>query len=98
MMESPRRNARIAGLLYLIVIVGGLFAELFVRGRLVVSGDAAATAHNIMAHESLYRSGFAVELFYLACNVPLSFLLYELFQVVNRKVALLALAFSLVGT
>jgi hypothetical protein len=60
---SPQTQARIAGVLYLIVIAGGIFAELFVRGRLVVHGDAAATAHNIMAHQLLYRMGFAVELF-----------------------------------
>ena len=69
---SPRVQARIAGFLYLIVIVGGIFAELFVRGRLVVHGDAAATAHNIVTHELLFRSGFAVELFYCAfCNIPI---------------------------
>ncbi len=67
---SPRLKARIAGFLYLIVIIGGIFAEVFVRGRLVVHGDAAATAHNILTHELLYRLGFAAELFYCACNVP----------------------------
>ena len=66
----PRLYARIAGALYLIVIVGGIFAEIFVRGRLVVHGDAAATAHNIQAHELLYRLGFVVEVFYCVCNVP----------------------------
>ncbi len=95
---SPRRYARIAGLLYLIVIVGGVFAEIFVRGRLVVHGDAAATAHSILTHESLYRLGFAVEVFYCACNVPLTFLLYKLFKVVNKSFALLVVFFSLVGT
>jgi hypothetical protein len=95
---SPRFEARIAGLLYLIVIVGGIFAEVFVRGRLVVHGDAAATAHNILTHELLYRSGFAVEIFYCACNVPLTFILYDLFKVVNKSVALLVLFFCLVGT
>ena len=60
---APRFYARIAGFLYLIVIVGGLFAEISVRGRLVVHGDAAATAHNIMTHELLYRLGHAAEVF-----------------------------------
>jgi hypothetical protein len=96
--SSPQARARLAGLLYLIVILGGLFAELFVRGRLVVSGDAAATARNIVDHELLYRLGFAVELFYVLCNIPLTFLLYDLFKVVNRTAALLALFFGLVGT
>lgn len=95
---SPRFKARIAGLLYLIVIVGGFFAEILVRGKLVVHGDPAATAHNIMAHEMLYRWGFVVELFYLVCNVPLALLLYDLFKVVNRTVALLDLGFGLLST
>jgi hypothetical protein len=67
---SPRLKARIAGFLYLIVIVGGIFAEMFVRGRLVVHRDAA-TAHYILTHELLYRLGFAAEIFYCARNVPL---------------------------
>ena len=86
---SPRFYARIAGFLYLIVIVGGLFAEIFVRGRLVVHGDAAATAHNIMTHELLYRLGLAAEVFYLACNVPLTIVFYGLFKVVNKNVVCL---------
>jgi len=95
---SPRFKARIAGLLYLIVIVGGIFAEIFVRGKLVVHGDPGATAHNILTHELLYRLGFAAETFYLACNVPLAFIFYDLFKVVNRTFALLVVFFSLVGT
>jgi hypothetical protein len=95
---SPRTKARIAGFLYLIVILGGLFAELFVRGRLTVPGDAAATARNILAHQLLYRSGFAVEVFYCACNVPLILLFYDLFRIVSRSAAWLVVLFSLVGT
>jgi hypothetical protein len=96
---SPRLQARVAGFLYLIVIVGGIFAEIFVRGRLVVHGDAAATAHNILAHELLYRLGFAVEVFYCAaCNVPLTLIFYNLFKVVNKNVALLMVFFDLVVT
>lgn len=92
---SPRFFARIAGALYLIVIAGGIFAEIFVRGRLIVHGDPAATAHNIQAHELLYRLGFAVELFYCACNVPLMLILYNLFKVVNKKLARIMLLFDL---
>jgi len=96
---SPRVQARIAGFLYLIVIVGGIFAEILVRGRLVVHGDAAATAHNIVTHEMLYRWGFAVEVFYCAfCNVPILLIFYNLFRVVNRNVALLMVFFDLVTT
>ena len=94
---SPRTYARIAGFLYLIVIVAGIFAEILVRSRVVVSGDAAATAQNILAHEQLFRWGFAAELIAGLCVVLLIMLLYELFKVVNRRVALLAVFFSLVG-
>jgi hypothetical protein len=96
---SPGVQARIAGFLYLIVIVGGIFAEIFVRGRLVVHGDAAATAHNIVTHEMLYRWGFAVEVFYCAfCNVPILLIFYNLFKVVNKNAALLMVFFDLVTT
>ena len=96
---SPRAQARIAGALYLIVIAGGIFAELGVRGRLVVHGDAAATARNILEHEQLYRLGFAAEVFYLVfCNIPITLIFYNLFRVVSRSLALLVVFFSLVGT
>ena len=52
---SPRQLARIAGALYLINIVLGAFATAIVPAIVVVSGDAAATAHNIQTHELLYR-------------------------------------------
>jgi hypothetical protein len=93
----PQFYARTAGALYLIVIVGGTFAELFVRARLVVPGDPAATAHNIHTHELLYRLGFTVELLYCACNVPLIVILYNLFKVVNRNVALMMVLFAFVA-
>jgi hypothetical protein len=95
---SPKLKARIAGFLYLIVIIFGAFAELGVRARLVVPGDPAATARNILAHQGLYRLGFAAEVFYLVCNVPLTVIFYDLFKVVNQKVALLEAIFGLVST
>lgn len=95
---SPKLKARIAGFLYLIVIVFGAFAELGVRARLVVPGDPTVTAQNIMAHQTLYRLGFAAEVFYLACNVPLIVIFYGLFKVVNQKIALLEAILGLVST
>jgi redox-regulated HSP33 family molecular chaperone len=58
---SPRLWARIAGGGYLITIIMGVFAEVFVRGTVVVRDTAAATATNILAHESLYRCGLAAD-------------------------------------
>ena len=93
---SPRFNARIAGLLYLIVIVAASFAEFFVRGRLIVSGDAGATATNILAHEPLYRMGAAAVLIYLPCDTAVALIFYELFKPVNRSLSLLAASFRLI--
>jgi hypothetical protein len=94
---APKTKARIAGLLYLIIIIGGAFAQLGVRDRLVVSGNAAATAQNIAAHALLYRLGFATEVFYLLILVPLVFLLYDLFSVVNRRLAPIMVLFAATG-
>jgi len=94
----PQRAARLSGLLYLVVIVGGGFAELGVRERFVVAGDAVATANNILANESQFRWGFASDLIAVLCVVPLIYLLYELLKDANRHVARAAVFFSLVGT
>lgn len=87
---SPQVYARTGGFLYLIVIVAGLFAEAFVRSNLVVGHDAAATARNILASESLFRFGLSVELFGLACDAAIAVILYELLRPVHRGLALLA--------
>src|SRR5438128_1474815 len=93
---SPQLYARIGGVLYLIIIVIGLIGEAFVRDRLIVSGDAAATAANIMSHESLWRFHIAAELFLLICAVVLLLILYALLRPVSRDLALLAVFINLV--
>jgi hypothetical protein len=82
----------------LIVIVGGVFAITYVPAALVVSGDAAATARNIQAHELLYRLSLAAHIVILLANVLLAVIFYDLFKVVNRRLALLVVFFTLVGT
>jgi len=94
---SPRLKARIAGIFYLICGMAYSFADGSVRGKLVVAGDAAATAHNILAHEALHRLGFAAELVSAVCYITVTLLLYDMFRPVNRSVSLLAAFFSLTG-
>lgn len=89
-MDSPRLQARICGWLYLYIIVAGSFAEIFVRGRLVVGGDAAATAANLLASETLFRIGFSAELLHLACDVGVATLLCVLLAPAGRTLSLLA--------
>lgn len=95
---SPQVYARFGGVLYLIIIVGGIFGELFVRGTLVAWGDPAATAHNIIGHQLLWRIGVAGDLLMYVCDVGLMFVLYRLLRPVNKDLALLALLFHLVQT
>src|SRR5213082_1805367 len=94
---SPQLYAIIGGALYLIIIVIGLFGEAFVRDKLIVSGDAAATAKNIMASESLWRFHVAAELFLLICAIVLLMILFVLLKPVSRELTLLALYFNLVS-
>jgi len=94
---SPQVLSRIGGVLYLIVIVLGLFGEAFVRGRIIVSGDATATAANIRSLESLWRFGIAGEFLLLICATALTLILFALLRPVHRDLALLAVFFNLVS-
>lgn len=62
---------------YLLTIIMGVFAEVVVRGAVVVRDDAAATAMNILKHESLYRAGLAADLVMLLCYVVVTLLLQD---------------------
>jgi Domain of unknown function (DUF4386) len=94
---SPRFVARITGLLYLLTILTGIFAQGFVSERLVVSGDAAATATNIMAHRSLFEWSFTVYMIEMACQIMTTALFYFLLWPVSRSIALIAAFLSLSG-
>ena len=94
---SPRTRAKLIGVLFLRTMVGGAFAQGFVAGSIIVSRDATATAHNIVAHESLYRLGFAVYLVEMACQIAMTVLFYELLKPAGRTASALAAVFGLVG-
>jgi len=95
---SPQVYARIGGVLYLILILTGMLAVIFVRDKLIVSGDATATANNIIASPLLWRIGITGDLIMHVCDVPLMLVLYVLLRPVNRNLALLAVLFNLVQT
>jgi len=94
---SPLVRARVAGLLYLVVGLPAPFALLYLPSRLVVRGDAAATTHNIMASQSLFRLGIVGLLFNGIGMIFLILALYQLLKVVNKNVAWLMVLFVLVG-
>lgn len=86
---SPRL-VRLAALAYLAIFACGLFAEFGVRQRLLVPGDAGATAAAIAAAEPLFRGAVAAELVMLLCDVFLAAVLYALLRPVHRTLAALA--------
>jgi Domain of unknown function (DUF4386) len=94
---SPQVQARIGGVLYLIIIVLGLFGEAYARGKLIVSGDAVATARNLRSSELLWRLGIAGNLVHLVCAVALALIFYILLRPVSKDLALLATFFGLVS-
>ena len=55
-MESRKRTARLTGLVYLCVVITGIYVLIYVPGRLFVDGNAGATVNNILAHQTLFRS------------------------------------------
>ncbi len=85
---TAKKNARMAGLLYLVIIICGLFSEMFVRGTLIVPGDGAATIQNILAAKGLYRMGFASDMIMAICDVGVGVLFYILLRSVNKVLAL----------
>ena len=93
-MNSIKKTARIAGLLYLITAITGIFGQ-YVRSTLIVYGDATTTASNIMASESLFRIGFISDLTMITCYFLTACVLYMLLKPVNKNIALLFVLFTL---
>ena len=93
---SPLFKARTAGFFWLMTFLTGAFA-MFVGGRFVVSGDAVATAANILANEPSFRLGVAANLIATACYLTATLLVYDLLKPVNRNLSLLAAFFSITG-
>ena len=91
-----KKTARVAGFLYLIMFPFALFS-LYIRSNLIVPGDAATTANNIMASEGLFRSGIVSWLIGQTIFILLILALYKLLKPVNKNHALLMVIFALVG-
>jgi hypothetical protein len=96
-MNSSRRTARITGVLYLIIIICAGFSEGFVRSSIIVPGNAAVTADNIVNSEWLFRVGFVSDLVAFLCDAAVSILLYVLLRPVSKTLSLLAASFRLLA-
>jgi uncharacterized protein DUF4386 len=96
-VASPRLKARMAGVFYFFEGLTSVLGQQIILGALVVSGDAAATAANIVANERLMWLGVASSLIAVMFHLAWALLFYELFKPVNRSLSLLAAFVILVG-
>src|SRR5579864_3752061 len=94
---SPRFKARMAGVCQLMEAVTAASGQVIILGKLVVAGNAAATAANILGHERLFWFGFVLSLIGVAFHIAWALLMYELLKPVNRSLSLLAAFFVLVS-
>jgi hypothetical protein len=95
--DTMQRYARAAGVAMLLSIVFGALGEMYFPGRIIVRGDAAATAANILAHPTMFRLSFAAYLVEGTCDVALCVFWYILLERVNRNLALLSAFFGIVA-
>ena len=93
---SPRSMARIAGVFEALEGLASASGQVLILGRLVIAGDAAATATSILTHLPLFWFGFALSLFGVAFHIVWIALFYDLFKPVNRGISLLAAFVGLV--
>jgi hypothetical protein len=94
---SPRNTARMAGAFYVLTAFTSVIGESYIPGKLIVHGDVATTAHNILAHQLLFQLAFALLLIAVVCSIVLTALFYELFRPVNKGLSLTAAFVHLVG-
>jgi len=96
-MYTTKKMGRLAGFLFFILIVTGVFAEFFVRQKLFVSGDSAATTQNIIDNEWLYRLGFVSDLIMSTMFFVYGYVLYLIFKSVRKHLALFLLLCAVIS-
>ena len=94
-MESPNKTARLAGALYLIVVLTGMFSLLYIPSKLIVWNDAQLTFNNIQASETLFRCGIYSGIACYTAFLLLPLVLYKLLNHINKTHALAMVALAL---
>lgn len=94
---SPRTMARLTGVSYLMLMLGGIVAQGYIAEGMINLKNAGATASAILSNEALYRAGFTVYLIEMTAQIVLSVLFYYLLKPVSRSGALVSTVLLLVG-
>jgi hypothetical protein len=94
-MNTTRKQARVAGVLYLLIAITAPIGLMYVPGRLFVAGDATATANHVRAAEWLLRTGIGSELFHQIVGIFLALALYRLFKPVSERYAAMMVILTL---
>lgn len=97
-MTSIKRDTRVAGFIYLLLALTGPFRLMYIPEKLFVQGNAAATAANVAAHESMFRWGITIDVLVAAISVFVTLALYRLFKRVDKGIALCMLVLGLMDT
>jgi hypothetical protein len=93
---TNKNKGRLAGFVYLLLVLTGIFNLLYVPTQLIVWSDAAATVHNISANDFLFRAGIAAGVLSYIFFLILPFILFDIFKNVNRNYAVLMVVFAAV--
>jgi len=96
-IDSKKGTARFIGLLYLLVIICAGFSQGYVRANLIIPGNAASTASNILANEGLFRMGLVSDMIAFILDAIISILFYQLFKETNRTLALVSSGLRLIA-
>jgi len=96
-LNAQIQNARITGLMYLLVIICAGFSQGYVRGTLIIPGDAAITALNITSNEGLFRLGFVSDLIAFLLDAAISIMFYQLLKPAGKTLAMVSSAFRLLA-
>ncbi|MEQ8881690.1 MAG: DUF4386 domain-containing protein [Cyclobacteriaceae bacterium] len=96
-MKTQKKDFRITGFMYLLVIICAGFSQGYVRGTLVIPGDAAATALNITSNEGLFRLGLVTDLIAFLLDAAISVMFYQLLKPAGKTLALISSAFRLLA-
>ncbi len=97
MINSNKGKGRLAGFIFFILAITGIFAHFFVRQKLFIPGDTAGTAQNIIDNQWLFRLGFVSDLIMSVSFFFYTFILYIIFKSVSKNISLLMLLCTVIS-